>query len=1066
MDVSRGITQSRAIFEQVQSSSSPKFFLDIFAGATMPVSMALTPLFCDRVQPIDLIHGHDLLDDDIFESVLHLAASGLIGAALAAPYCSKHSRATLRPDGPAPVRTPEFINGLPSNSPMQQLAVEESAAIHDRSRILLSEVDKRGGLAILENPATSMTWDDDLMAQWVQMVTPFAAQAYACQFGRDWAKAWMFVANRPDIFAVAKSCPHDAHVHQQIAGVRMADGSFLSRITAEYPPDLAQALASIIAPYVTKGSMELKLNDWQSALPATLKWPTLPVRVEDGGGLPSTASHMQSPAPDRLAAFRSRWFKRLCDTKHCFRITAALTSGCKQPPLSDLEVQPYIDDMLDVLGCPPGDHLLAIPAGQPFRLYLWHQLATFLKDPDADFLLELVHGVPLGVNEPLTPSPAWKSHEGTVLDPEPLLLWQDSWKSALDHQAIVEELVQEELDAGFIALVPGGTAELQKQYSRTAVGKLGVVIAEGRSPRLVVDSSVSNVTANTVIPNHMTLPRISDVMDCAPANMAKQQMIQLTLDVSKAHRRILISSQDGGMLCFHANGRLYRCITLNFGARASGWYWGRVAGLMVRTSHALLSHGHALWQYVDDLLAWLDRTSSPLWASLLVILFLILGIPMSWHKAALDVEIDWIGWRISVLTWSISIPAEKLNKILKQVRKLAEGTKVPLKELQSIIGRLLWLTSGWHFLRPLLIPLYRTLNHVPTTMVGMDHVTFQQLLDALSPQMVLTQDLTHLHQSLGQQTKLVRVANTHVQTLSQTQQIYIKSRRVWIGIQDPMSPTRLMDDESHVTLRLWEKLLVSTPFSLSMSPAAYLQVTATADAMASSSLAGFGGAAFFPDSSCVWFQFQITLEQAQAQWDWVGADMQKHIAAWELLAQFALTVCIESHLPRCRGPVACSQGTDNSAADASSSKGLSMTPAVAAVLAPYFKFMRRYHVFPKMTHVPGHLNIVADSLSRFKQPLPDPLTVHNHCAVRWQELLASSPVGIIQTGRKWPSKFGIDAKSCISPLTGGSLNRFSCWGVSFTSGWSIFDFLWCLCQLPTLFHQPDCCPALGYVCLV
>ena len=50
--------------------------------------------------------------------------------------------------------------------------------------------------------------------------------------------------------------------------------------------------------------------------------------------------------------------------------------------------------------------------------------------------------------------------------------------------------------------------------------------------------------------------------------MAVQQMIQLTLDVSKAHRRILVVKEDGGLLCFHADGELYRCITLNFGARA------------------------------------------------------------------------------------------------------------------------------------------------------------------------------------------------------------------------------------------------------------------------------------------------------------------------------------------------------------------------------------------------------------------------------------------------------------------------------------------------------------------
>ena len=82
-----------------------------------------------------------------------------------------------------------------TNSPQQQLAVEESAAIHDRSRALLSEVDQRGGLVILENPATSMTFDDPLIVQWIQAVAPFAAQASACQFGKDWAKTWMFVAN-------------------------------------------------------------------------------------------------------------------------------------------------------------------------------------------------------------------------------------------------------------------------------------------------------------------------------------------------------------------------------------------------------------------------------------------------------------------------------------------------------------------------------------------------------------------------------------------------------------------------------------------------------------------------------------------------------------------------------------------------------------------------------------------------------------------------------------------------------------------------------------------------------
>jgi hypothetical protein len=234
--------------------ASAKFILDIFAGATMPVTIVLMHLSGDRIQPIDLIDGHDLLDDEVFESVLLLASSGRIGAALAAPYCSKHSRATLKAPGPAPVRTPEHINGLPDNTPQQQVAVEESAAIHDRSRILLSAVDQHSGLVILENPATSMTWDDPLMYHWVQAVAPYAAQACASMFDRAWLKAWMFVSNRPDIFAVARSCPHPPGSHQQIAaGVRLPDGTFMSRITAEYPPELARVLATIVSQYATTG---------------------------------------------------------------------------------------------------------------------------------------------------------------------------------------------------------------------------------------------------------------------------------------------------------------------------------------------------------------------------------------------------------------------------------------------------------------------------------------------------------------------------------------------------------------------------------------------------------------------------------------------------------------------------------------------------------------------------------------------------------------------------------------------------------------------------------------------
>ena len=51
--------------------------------------------------------------------------------------------------------------------------------------------------------------------------------------------------------------------------------------------------------------------------------------------------------------------------------------------------------------------------------------------------------------------------------------------------------------------------------------------------------------------------------------------------------------------------------------------------------------------------------------------------------------------------------------------------------------------------------------------------------------------------------------------------------------------------------------------------------------------------------------------------------------------------------------------------DATAAQGLSWTPGMAQILCQYFLFMRRVHVFPQLSHTPGHLNGLADALSRF-----------------------------------------------------------------------------------------------------
>ena len=101
--------------------------------------------------------------------------------------------ATLRPNGPKPVRTPDALDGLPTNTALQDLDVQESAAVHDRARHIVTLVATKGGIVVVENTLTSMTWLDSLMSAWVRAIAPYLAAAAACRFGVDWRKSWFFV---------------------------------------------------------------------------------------------------------------------------------------------------------------------------------------------------------------------------------------------------------------------------------------------------------------------------------------------------------------------------------------------------------------------------------------------------------------------------------------------------------------------------------------------------------------------------------------------------------------------------------------------------------------------------------------------------------------------------------------------------------------------------------------------------------------------------------------------------------------------------------------------------------
>ena len=166
--------------------------LDLFAGKSAPISAAASLQSIPRWEPIDIAVNaqHDILQDAFFHRLLQLAWSGSIGLLVAAPPCRDYSILKLAPGGPPPCRSPEHMDGLPSNSPKLQHRALESKTIHLRCHELCRAVAASGGIWVLENPPTSMAWLEPSCQQLLQSASTHVVHVDACTHGCMWSKAW------------------------------------------------------------------------------------------------------------------------------------------------------------------------------------------------------------------------------------------------------------------------------------------------------------------------------------------------------------------------------------------------------------------------------------------------------------------------------------------------------------------------------------------------------------------------------------------------------------------------------------------------------------------------------------------------------------------------------------------------------------------------------------------------------------------------------------------------------------------------------------------------------------
>ena len=335
--------------ESSKSMHMQKFFLDIFAGKNAPLSQAAARASKARFQPFDIMidSEHDILNDNIYESLLQLCWSGCIGLATSAPPCKEYSRLKMQPGGPPPLRTPEYMDGLPHLNKAQLEKVRQSKEIHRRGRQLLYAVMSKGGIGILEQPPSSLAWLEPENHNLFREFQGRIAWTDACRYGKDWAKSRAFASNHQRVASLSALCNHNIS-HQSIIGTKDSQGNYLSTITAEYPALLAEILIKQMSFRVSQSTAQPRpLPFSQKTSFALPHGPRL--KMCDGAGNYSTADH-SLPKPTRphvdLAKQWTSWARR---EKLDTRIMAHIAQAKPEAPLTEQEVQQAIEILYTTL---------------------------------------------------------------------------------------------------------------------------------------------------------------------------------------------------------------------------------------------------------------------------------------------------------------------------------------------------------------------------------------------------------------------------------------------------------------------------------------------------------------------------------------------------------------------------------------------------------------------------------------------------------------------------------------------------------------------------------------------
>ena len=267
--------------------------------------------------------------------------------------------------------------------------------------------------------------------------------------------------------------------------------------------------------------------------------------MRDGAGNFSSADHSLPRTVEPHTSIAKAWLRWAAKSGLDKRMFAHVAQAKNEPPLTSTEVREAICILFETIQ-KPVPSTLEPESQQPYRLHILRLLGAVTDDPDMALLHFMEHGVPTGVTSPIPTSHQWPpaTEQSEMEASTPLDLCDGNWKAATDHPTEVEALIQKEIDNGWVLEANMSVTEAQQRWpTGTAVGKLNIVFAEGKEPRLVLDSTICGVNPRCHLPERVALPMASDIRLATQASDHHGASVGASIDF-KARQPINRSRSD------------------------------------------------------------------------------------------------------------------------------------------------------------------------------------------------------------------------------------------------------------------------------------------------------------------------------------------------------------------------------------------------------------------------------------------------------------------------------------------------------------------------------------------